>query len=465
MKKLYKLRSTIERVNDNEEIFIDPKKEDVIEESKSCLVCLIPYCSNACPLSSDIDMWIELIQKKRFKDAFDILQKTNPFPEFTGRLCHSPCEPACVNAIDDYPTSIKELEKFLADMALKNKWIIPLPPKNRTKYNIAIIGSGPAGLSAANSLNKMGHNVSVFEREKRLGGMLRYIIPEFRLPKNLIDFRINILRKEGVQFVTEKNIGIDIKAKELLNNNDALLLSTGATINRKLRIPGSDLKGITSVSDFLQSYNKNKLGLELRNEDKKLLDLEGKNIVVISSKVAGWIGALTRLKPKKITVININPIKKKINYFKNPIWSYPFDNMADSPFYKEGNIELYFSTSAKEFYGNKGSLSGLKTVEVRWENIINERPTLVEMPCSEKDFPCDLAIISLGLIGSERIIVNELGIDLNYRMNISTNGNFQTSIKNVFACGDGRSGQSEVSIAISDGIKAAQEINDFLINI
>ena len=264
MTKIYGVRPIIERIKDNEEIFIAPKIKEVVEEAKSCHVCPIPYCTYTCPLTSDIDMWIVLMQKKRFKDAFKILQKTNPFPEFTGRLCHSPCEPACINAISDYPTSIKELEKYMADMALKNNWIIPSPPKSRTKYNIAIVGSGPAGLSAANALNKMGHNVTVYERDEDLGGMLRYAIPEFRLPKSLIDFRVSVLKEEGVSFVIGKHIGVDIKASELLHNNDILLLSTGATVRRQLPIPGSDLKGVIQVMDFLRCYNRKNLWIKIK---------------------------------------------------------------------------------------------------------------------------------------------------------------------------------------------------------
>ncbi|GAB1856133.1 glutamate synthase subunit beta [Flavobacteriaceae bacterium MHTCC 0001] len=475
MRKLYGERPVEKRIRDNNEIFITPLEEDVLKEAHTCLNCGISYCAYSCPLGSDIDIWVGLMQKKKYKEAFNILQLTNPFPEFTGRLCHSPCEPACVNAINGYPTSIKELEKFLADMAIEKNWITVKKPKSRTKYKIAIVGSGPAGLSAANALNQMGHNVIVYERDKDLGGMLRYAIPEFRLPKRLIDFRTKLLEKEGVSFFTEKYIGRDVEAEKLIYDNDIVLLSIGASVRRMYPIPGSDLKGVVQGLDFLKCYQKKVMGFKLNHTEEELMDLEGKNIVVLSNKVDGWIGAVNRLNPKKIDILNILSKEKGISGGVNPDWPKPYRGLYTGPYHKEG-CRRWWNTSTKEILEQNGRVCGVRTVAVKWKNIPNQRPMLIEVGGFEQILPCDLVIISLGLVSCEWTLIDQIGLRNDEYGNIWTDENCQTSNKQIFACGDGRSksisvwgdnqkkGQSEVSIAMQDGIRAANKINSFLLS-
>ena len=444
------------RIKNFKEFTIKPDDDELVKQGSRCMDCGVPFCHSGCPLGNLIPEFNDAVHNKNWREALEILHSTNNFPEFTGRLCPAPCEAACVLGLISPPVSIEMIEKYIVERGFSEGWIKPNIPQNRTGKKIAIVGSGPAGLAAAQQLNSAGHSVIVYERDPKIGGLLRYGIPDFKLEKSIIDRRVNLMIEEGVKFKTSIEIGKDIKINKLKDDNDIVLLCGGATIKRNLPIPGHNSSGIVQAMDFLKNQNEIVDGLKKVIPE---LDARGKNVIVIGGGDTGsdCIGTSNRQGAKSVVNFEILPKPPKDRSNENP-WPYwPFTLKSTSS-HEEG-IKREWSILTKEFIANdKGQLTGLKTVEVKWEKKANNRPKLVEIENSEKIWPCDLVLLALGFTGPEKNIADDLNLELDSANKPLTN-NYKTSKKKVFAAGDLRRGQSLIVWAISEGREAAYKID------
>ncbi len=449
-----------ERVKNYNEFTIAPDEKQLQDQGARCMDCGVPFCHSGCPLGNMIPDFNNAVYENDWKRALDILHNTNNFPEFTGRLCPAPCEEACVLGIVNPPVSIELIEKYIVERGFSENWITAKPPKNRTNKTVAIIGSGPTGLAAAQQLNRVGHNVTIFERENKIGGLLRYGIPDFKLEKKIIDRRLEILKKEGIIFKCNIEVGKNIETKKLEDDFDVILLATGASIKRKLEIPGSNLNGVVQAMDFLPHNNKVVNG-QFKHQKKYLA--KDKNVIVIGGGDTGsdCIGTSNRHNAKSVTNFEIMPKPPVFRTDENP-WPYwPF-KLKTSSSHEEGS-QREWSIMTKEFIGDeKGNLIGLKTVEVKWEKNKNNHPILIEKKESEKNWPCELALLALGFSGPEKVLPDQFELKIDKKGNIMGLNNYQTNKKNIFVAGDCRRGQSLIVWAISEGREAAYEIDKFL---
>lgn len=449
-----------ERIKNYKE-FTQPLSEKELEtQGARCMDCGIPFCHSGCPLGNLIPDFNDAVYQKNWEKATDILHSTNNFPEFTGRLCPAPCEEACVLGINEDPVSIENIEKNIVETAFTNGWIKAQPPQSRTDKTVAIVGSGPAGLAAAQQLNRAGHQVTVYERDEKIGGLLRFGIPDFKMEKNVIDRRLEQLVEEGITFKTGVHVGKDISAEQLREEHDALLLCGGATIKRGLPIPGADLKGVVQAMDFLPENNRR---VAAQKEFKGHLPAKGKNVIVIGGGDTGsdCIGTSIRQGAVSVSNFEIMPMATTERPENQP-WPFWPMRLRTSSSHKEG-AERHFSISTKKFIGNeKGELTGLQTTEVEWD-FSNGRPQLKEIEGTEKNWDCDLVLLALGFTGSEKTIAEQLDLKLDSRNNIAApTENYQTNIDNVFVAGDQRRGQSLIVWAISEGRSAAHHIDKYL---
>ncbi|OQD41588.1 glutamate synthase [Croceivirga radicis] len=450
-----------ERIKNYNE-FTQPLKEDEIKnQGARCMDCGIPFCHSGCPLGNLIPDFNDAVYRGKWEKAAQILHATNNFPEFTGRLCPAPCEEACVLGINEDPVSIENIEKNIVENAFKNGWIKPIIPFKRTGKTIAVIGSGPAGLAAAQQLNRAGHTVTVFERDEKPGGLLRYGIPDFKMEKNVIDRRLEILKQEGILFKTGVHVGIDIKADELKEQFDAVILCGGATVRRNLPIPGSDLKGVVQAMDFLPQNNRRVDGITDFAEEILATD---KEVIVIGGGDTGsdCIGTSIRHGAKSVSNFEIMPMATTERPVNQP-WPFWPMRLRTSTSHKEG-AERFFSISTKKFIGDdNGNLTGLITTEVEWEINPGQRPILKEVEGTEKEWKCDLALLALGFTGSETTLADQFGLKMDARTNIeASENNYKTNIPGVFAAGDQRRGQSLIVWAISEGRQAAHHVDKYL---
>ena len=446
------------RIKNYKEFTIKPSEDKLKKQSSRCMDCGVPFCHSGCPLGNLIPDFNDAVYHNEWEKALSILHSTNNFPEFTGRLCPAPCEAACVLGIINPPVSIEMIEKYIVERGFKEGWIKPNIPKKRSNKKIAVIGSGPAGLAAAQQLNKAGHNVEVFERDKKIGGLLRYGIPDFKMEKHVIDRRINILKKEGIKFKTNIDVGENYSIKEL-KKFDAIVLCTGATIKRSLPIKGSDLNGIKQAMDFLKLQNQ---VVDKLKKTSSILNAKGKNVIVIGGGDTGsdCIGTSNRQGAKSVTNFEIMPKPSKSRSEENPWPFWPFKLKTTSS-HDEG-IHREWSILTKEFVGDKdGNVTGLKTIEVEWIKKEGERPQLKEIEGSEKLWPCDLVLLALGFTGHEKSLVGQLKVLTDDRGQITTK-NYQSNIPNIFSAGDMRRGQSLIVWAISEGREAAVQVDKFL---
>jgi glutamate synthase (NADPH/NADH) small chain len=430
------------------------------KQGSRCMDCGIPFCHSGCPLGNLIPDFNDLIHKGEWKQALEILHATNNFPEFTGRLCPAPCEQACVLGLIDEPVSIEDIEKSIVEKGFEEGWIVPQKPTKRTGKTIAIVGSGPAGLAAAQQLNRVGHSVVVFERDDQIGGLLRYGIPNFKLEKEIIDRRVDILKEEGIEFKTNVNVGVNYPVASL-KDFDAVLLSGGATMSRSIPIKGNEAKGVVQAMDFLTRQTK---ALFDEKSQKNIINAKGKNVIVIGGGDTGsdCIGTSNRQGAKSVTNFEIMSKPPSERSVKTP-WPFWPMQLKTSSSHDEG-CDRNWLVSTKEFLTNdKGELYALKTVEVSWKTIPGQRPQIIEREGSEKIWPCDLALLALGFTGPDKSLPEQLGLEFDTRTNIKASvKDYKTNVSGIFTAGDMRRGQSLIVWAISEGRQAAHHIDSYL---
>ncbi len=429
------------RLKHYKEFTIPVKEKELQNQGARCMDCGIPFCHSGCPLGNLIPDFNDNVYRGNWEKAAKILHSTNNFPEFTGRLCPAPCEQACVLGINEDPVSIENIEKNIVETAFNKGWIKAQAPAIRTEKTIAVVGSGPSGLAAAQQLNRAGHLVTVFERDAKVGGLLRYGIPDFKLEKSVIDRRINILEEEGIVFKPNTNVGVDVSVEELKTNFDAVLLCGGATARRVLPVDGADLKGVYQAMDFLKLNNEYVDGLKSFDD---IVSAKGKNVIVIGGGDTGsdCIGTSNRHGAQSVTNFEIldKPTEGRPAHQPWPFWPM---KMKTSSSHQEG-VERHWSVSTKKFIGDKnGQLKALVTCEVEWIFKEGERPQLKELPGTEKTWPCDMVLLALGFTGPGSQLVDQLGVETDFRTNVkATTKDYKTSTPGVFAAGDIRRGQS-----------------------
>jgi NAD(P)H-dependent glutamate synthase small subunit len=431
--------------------------------------CGVPFCQSAsgCPIQNLIPEWNDLVYTGRWKEALDRLHKTNNFPEFTGRVCPAPCEGACVLGITNPPVTIKNIECAIIDRGFEEGWVVAKPPKVRSGKKIAIIGSGPAGLAAADQLNQTGHNVTVYERSDRIGGLLTYGIPNMKLDKGVVQRRLDLMAAEGVQFVTGADVGKNVDPKKLVAENDAVLLATGATKPRDLPIPGRSLRGVHFAMEFL-SANTASL-LDSHHADGKFISAQGKRVVVIGGGDTGCDCIGTSLRHGCSQLVNFElldqPPEERAKDNPWPQWPRIFrsDYGHEEAAEKFGHDPRTYNILSKEFVDDgQGNVTGIKTVRVAWK-VENGKMNMTEIPGSEEIIGADLVLLAMGFLGPEQYVSELLGIETDPRSNYKAqHGPFATNIPGVFAAGDCRRGQSLVVWAINEGRGAARAIDIFL---
>ncbi|HVN58818.1 MAG TPA: glutamate synthase subunit beta [Bacteroidales bacterium] len=453
-------RAIHERVADYSEVEQILNSEDRMLQASRCMDCGIPFCHWGCPVDNLIPEWNDLLYRGDWRGAYERLNATNNFPEFTGRICPAPCEHSCVLNIGKEPVTIRENEVAIVERAFTEGYIKPAPPKVRTGKKVAVVGSGPSGLAAADLLNKSGHEVTLFEKNEKAGGLLRYGIPDFKLSKSTIDRRLNLMIKEGLQVKCSTEIGKDIPGKVLLSMFDAVCIAIGSMQPRDLDIEGRHLDGIHQAMDYLTQQNRVNDGEVILLNDR--ISAEGLKVVVLGGGDTGsdCVGTAIRQKAKSVTQIEIMPRPPADRTPENP-WPYYAKILKTSTSHEEG-CERLWSLSATKFTGRSNHIIGVEFEEVSWEND-NGRYKMVPVPGSRRVIAADLVILAMGFLNPVKEgLLEELELDLDQRKNIRVDGNFMTSREKVFAAGDSVSGASLVVNAIAAGRRTAKKIDRFL---
>ncbi|HEX4751144.1 MAG TPA: glutamate synthase subunit beta [Bryobacteraceae bacterium] len=449
-------RPVLERVNDWFEVYQDFPAQKVQQQAARCMDCGIPFCHTGCPLTNLIPDWNDLVYRDRWRDALRSLHATNNFPEFTGRICPAPCEEACVLGINSPPVAIKLVEQNIIDYGYQEGWIQPEPPRRRTGKRIAIIGSGPAGLAAAQQLNRAGHTVVVLEKHDRIGGLLRYGIPDFKLEKEWVDRRLEQLREEGIEFRCNVNVGVDHSADELLGKYNAVLLAVGAEQHRDLEIPGRDLKGIHFAMDYLMQQNKRGAGDTFSRSDEIIAT--GKRVIIIGGGDTGadCLGTAHRQKAESVHQLQIHPMPPASRHESTPWPLWPLKLRIEAA-HEEGGVREW-SVLTTHFSGDEsGNVQRLHCARV------GPKPALERAPNGEFYLDADLVLIAIGFSGPVRSgLLEQLPLKLDPRGNIKTGPDYATSVPGVFSAGDARRGQSLVVWAIAEGRKAAHHMDKYL---
>ncbi len=463
-------RLPVVRINDYDEIYTEPRVEQLREQGARCMDCGVPFCQSGsgCPIDNLIPEWNDLVYNNRWKEANERLHKTNNFPEFTGRTCPAPCEGACVLGITDPPVTIKNIENAIVDRAWAEGWIVPKPPETRTGKKIAVVGSGPAGLAAADQLNKVGHTVTVYERDDRIGGLLQYGIPNMKLSKQAVQRRIDKMTAEGVSFKVSVNVGKDLDPKELINQNDAVLLACGATKPRDLLLDNRDAKGVHFAMEFLTANTKQFVHGEAL--DDHFISAEGKDVIVIGGGDTGTDCIATSIRHGCRSLVNFEllpqPPAERADDNPWPEWPRVFrvDYGHEEAAAKFGHDPREYQILSKEFLvDDDGNLRGIKTVQVQWAKDNNGGWKMSEVEGTEKEWPAQLILLAMGFLGPEQYIAESLDLEVDPRSNFqASHGQFATNIDKVFAAGDCRRGQSLVVWAINEGRGAARAIDIYL---
>jgi len=448
--------------NYNEFVNLLPEQK-LNEQSARCMNCGVPFCHNGCPLGNIIPEFNDAVYHKEWKDAYEILISTNNFPEFTGRICPAPCESACVLGINQPAVTIEEIEKHIIEIAFEKGFVTPRKPKLRSGKKVAVIGSGPAGLATAAQLNYAGHEVTVYERDPKPGGLLRFGIPDFKLEKNVVERRISLLEEEGVRFICNANVGVNIRVNDIMRDYHAVVLAGGSTIPRDLTIPGRNLKGVHYAMEFLKQQNKRVSTIPLEEED---LLATKKNVVVIGGGDTGsdCVGTSNRHNAKSVTQFELLPKPPEARADYMPWPTYPM-LLKTTTSHEEG-AERIWGVATKAFIGDdNGNLKALQIVDLEWSASADGRPSkFIEKLGSEREIPCELALLAMGFLHADPTgIIDELGVQLDERGNVkATEQQYQTNIAKVFTAGDMRRGQSLVVWAISEGRECARKVDIFL---
>ena len=452
-------RSVPVRLRDWKEVY-EPFDRDRLEvQASRCMDCGIPFCHNGCPLGNLIPEWNDLTYRDEWHAAIERLHATNNFPEFTGRLCPAPCEAACVLGINDDPVTIKQVEVSIIDRAFEEGWVVPISPSRSTGKHVAVVGSGPAGLAAAQQLTRAGHTVVVFERADRIGGLMRYGIPEFKMEKRVLDRRLDQMRAEGTEFQAGVNVGVDITVDELQSRFDAIVLAVGSTIARDLPIPGRELRGIEQAMTYLPMSNHVQEG-DLAEPG---ISAAGKHVVIIGGGDTGadCLGTALRQGATEVHQFEImpRPPDQRAEATPWPLWPLMF---RTSSAHEEGGVRV-FAVNTECFLGDdQGNVTALRAHEVRQETV-DGRPNFAKVDGSDFELPCDLVLLAMGFTGPQADgFLDRLGVELNARGNVTRDQRWATNVENVFVCGDAGRGQSLIVWAIAEGRSAAAAVDRHL---
>ena len=457
-----KTRPVDERVHDWGVVYLPTPHETLQRQGARCMDCGIPFCHQGCPLGNLIPDWNDLVYKDLWKDAIDRLHATNNFPEFTGWLCPAPCEDSCVLTINDSPVTIKEIEKSIIEHAFEQGWVEPTPPEVRTGKKVAVVGSGPAGLAAAQQLNWAGHHVTVFERDDKLGGLMRYGIPDFKMDKTYIDRRIRQMEEEGVAFRVNANVGVDPKMSELQEEFDAVVLAAGALQHRDLQIPGREMEGIYFGMQYLTMQNRRLAGEDI--PDEEFITAKDKHVVVIGGGDTGadCVGTAHRQGAKSVRQFQYHPRPPDT---RDPL-SDPWPNYAHifrtPPIYEEGGKRI-FQIQTRRFLGENGHVKKIDTVRVDETQDENGRAVFTEIPDTEEEIDADLVLLAIGFQGPDcHPLMDELGLELTDHGAVNRDERWMTSAPGVFVAGDMMRGASLVVWAIADGRSCARAVDEYL---
>ncbi|MDP6480260.1 MAG: glutamate synthase subunit beta [Acidimicrobiales bacterium] len=452
-------RSVPVRLRDWREVYEPFPESDLRRQASRCMDCGIPFCNHGCPLGNLIPDWNDLTFRGQWREAIERLHSTNNFPEFTGRLCPAPCETACVLGINEPAVTIKQVEVSIVDRAWEEGWIRPVPASKRSGRRVAVVGSGPAGLAAAQQLTRAGHEVVVFERSDRIGGLLRFGIPEFKLEKRHLDRRLAQMEAEGTEFRTRTNVGSDLTLQELREDYDAVVLACGATRCRDLPIPGRDLAGIMQAMDFLPWANRVQEG----DLDRSPVSAEGRHVVIIGGGDTGadCLGTALRQGAASVHQFEIMPRPADERPEINPWPTWPTLYRVSSA-HEEGGRRR-FSINTEEFLGDEGHVTALRTHGVTVGSV-DGRPSFERIDGSEETFPADLVLLAMGFTGPETEELAEgVGLTLDQRGNVARDASFESSADGVFVCGDMGRGQSLIVWAIAEGRSCAAAVDAFLV--
>ena len=451
----------VERTGNYREFYNSWTEQEARDQGARCMNCAVPFCHMGCPLGNLIPDWNDLVYRGRWQDALEALHATNNFPEFTGRICPAPCEASCVLAINQDPVTIEYIEKAISDRGWKEGWIVPRPPAVRTGKKVAIVGSGPAGLAAAQQLNRAGHTVTVYERDERIGGLLRLGIPDFKLEKHVVERRIDQMAQEGVEFVTRVYVGKSMPSKELISNFDATCMTGGSTVPRDLEVPGRDLDGIHFAMDYLTQQNRLVAGDQVPPEER--INASGKRVVILGGGDTGadCLGTAHRQGAEVVRQFEILPEPPMARPADNPWPEWPKVLMTSAA-HEEGGIRDY-NMLTKRFSGND-SVQKLHGVGLEWGPPDDSgRPAMMEVPGSEFEIETELVLLAMGFLHPEpRGMLADLEVELDARGNVATDENKMTSVPGVFAAGDMARGQSLVVWALAEGREAARGIDQYL---
>jgi glutamate synthase (NADPH/NADH) small chain len=455
-----KRRSVRERVHDWLEVYEEFPEDRLRRQAARCMDCGIPFCHQGCPVGNVIPDWNDLVYRDRWREAIERLHATNNFPEFTGRLCPAPCEAACVLGINNDPVTIKQVEYELIERAWKEGWVKPQPPETRTGKSVAVVGSGPAGLAVAQQLARVGHAVTVFERADRIGGLLRYGIPDFKMEKRFIDRRLAQMEAEGVAFRPGVNAGHDVTGDELLANFDAICLAGGATLPRNLDVPGRELRGVHFAMDYLTPQNRRNAGDNLPADPS--LDAKGKRVIILGGGDTGadCLGTAHRQGAREVLQFELLP-KPPLGRTEAMPWpSYPMIYRVSAA-HEEGGVRDY-SILTRRLSGENGVLRKLHGVRLEWVSE-DGRQVMRDVPGSDFEEEVDLLLLAMGFLGPERGgLLEQLAVELDARGNVAANEEKMTSIPGVFTAGDMTRGQSLIVWAIAEGRQAARGIDRYL---
>ena len=459
-RELPERRPVPERLRDWHEVYKDFPTHKVRDQAGRCMDCGIPFCNQGCPLGNIIPDWNDLVYRDHWREASDRLHATNNFPEFTGRLCPAPCEAACVLGINQPAVTIKQIEVRIADRARDEGWLAPVVPTVMTGRRVAIVGSGPAGLAAAQQLTRAGHEVVVFERADKIGGLLRYGIPDFKMEKHVLDQRLAQMTAEGTEFRVNANVGVDVPVQQLRREFDAIVLAGGATASRDLPIPGRELHGIHQAMEYLPLSNKVVAGMLAETP----ITANGKNVVIIGGGDTGadCLGTANRQGAVNVVQLEIMPRPPETRADSTPWPTWPLMYMSSAA-HEEG-VDQQYAISTAEFLGDEdGNVRALRATAVEMV-LVDGRPTFQPIPGSQTEIACELVLLAMGFVGPEREgVLSELGVELDVRGNVARDAEWKTSEEGVYVCGDMGRGQSLIVWAIAEGRAAAAAVDRYLV--